>query len=941
MQEIQYFGESLWPKNIGHFLIILGFVSALFSAYTYYRATNADEEGKRAWKGLGRFGFLTHGISVFGVIAIIFYIMVNKYYEYAYVSQHVNDELPLKYITSAFWEGQEGSFLLWMFWHIILGLVVMFGSRKWENPVMSILALVQVILISMILGIQFEIGESLVKIGSNPLLLFRDTMDIPLFQNADYVSLLSGSGLNPLLQNYWMTIHPPTLFLGFASTTIPFCFAVAGFWTSQPKAWIKPCLKWSLFSGGILGIGILMGGAWAYEALSFGGYWAWDPVENMSLVPWLIMVAGVHSLLIANSTSSGIRTSYILLSLSFIMILYSTFLTRSGILGDTSVHAFTEMGLENQLVLLIGVFTAIAAFVFFKKKGIVQKTKKEDSFDSREFWMFIGAIVLLFSSVLITASTSLPVYNKIAELFDPDFVGLVIEDDITHYNKHQIWIAIFIVILSSIAQLLRFNGRFTASYRKKFFIHLIVSAVVTGVLTVLVNLWLDVQNVPYFLLMLAGVFGTVVNIDYFLAFSRGQWKSSASVMSHLGFAIMLLGIIASGVNKRHLSQNAFVFKEILNDEKLQKNVTLIKNKPIFMNGYWVDWVSDTLVRNERTYNIKFSKVDSNNLVLEEFTLSPMSVYSNDKTEIVSFNPSTRHYIQKDIFSHIAGLPAQLMKTEYAKEMEDTLNYRSYDVGDLTPFENDSMKVTVLGIDYNPTHPDYEAKENDLAIGIKIRLEDKLADEKREAPAIYELNPVVVLRGAVVYKFFGEINDMNLRARVNESFFERFFTLEQFLDYKSIVIKEGESMLADGIRFNHKGFNRSPENKGYQAQEGDIAVSSRLEIIKANGETANLEPVYVIRGARQSSVKDYDLETGIHTKFTHIDPATGNLEIQYALDNRENLTIPIEIADNVPRSDILVLEAIEFPGINLFWIGSIMMLIGMLVGMGIRMRNKLA
>ncbi|MDV7399460.1 cytochrome c biogenesis protein CcsA, partial [Arthrospira platensis SPKY1] len=100
---------------------------------------------------------------------------------------------------------------------------------------------------------------------------------------------MQGSGLNPLLQNYWMTIHPPTLFLGFASTAIPFAYAIAGLWTKEHQAWLKPALPWALFSGAILGTGILMGGAWAYEALSFGGYWAWDPVENMSLVPWLIL----------------------------------------------------------------------------------------------------------------------------------------------------------------------------------------------------------------------------------------------------------------------------------------------------------------------------------------------------------------------------------------------------------------------------------------------------------------------------------------------------------------------------------------------------------------------------------------------------------------------------------------------------------------------------
>ncbi len=933
MQEIQYFGEHLWPKNLGHILILLGFVSALFASFSYFKATNASIDEKKGWQNLGRVGFLTHGLSVFGIIGIIAFIMVNKYYEYAYVSQHASDTLPMKYITSAFWEGQEGSFLLWMFWHVVLGIIVMFGSKKWANPVLSILCFVEALIISMIIGIQFEVGESVVKIGSNPLLLFRDTMDIPLFKNADYVSLLSGAGLNPLLQNYWMTIHPPTLFLGFASTTLPFCYAVAGFWLSKPKEWIKPALKWALFSGGILGIGILMGGAWAYEALSFGGYWAWDPVENMSLVPWLIMVAGVHSLLIANNTGNGIKTSYIFLSLSFILILYSTFLTRSGVLGDTSVHAFTEMGLENQLILLLLSNIFIAVFVFFKRRKLVESKANEDRFDSREFWMFIGTIILLFSSILITASTSLPIYNKIIQVFDPDFVGIVINDAIPHYNKHQLWIAIFIVLLSSFSQWFRYKGKITDAYKKKLIKHISISLGLSLVFVILINLILKIENLPYFALMSISTFGIVSGIDFLVAFNKFQWKQAASIMSHLGFSIMLIGIISSGVNKKHLSSNSFVFEDIVTKERLEKNVTLIKEKPMFMNGYWVNYESDTLVNNERTYNIKFSKVDSTNKILEEFTLNPMTVFSNDKTEVVAFNPSTRHYIGKDIFSHIAGLPKQLMKTEYAREMEDTLNYQKITLSENIPFENEQFIISVQKIDFDPSHIDYEKEENDLAMGLTLNVLDKASEKS------YEIKPVVALRGAVVYKFFGEINDLGTRIRINESFFESFFVFERDVDYKTVILKEGESVMIGDYTLNHKGFNRTPKNRGYQAEEGDIAVSSLLEFVGKNNEITNLEPVYVIRDSRQTSVKDFDPKSGIHAKFTHIEPSNGELEIQYSIDDRESNIIELEMANNVPRSDIIALEAILFPGINLFWLGSLMMLIGMLVAMAIRMNAK--
>jgi cytochrome c-type biogenesis protein CcmF len=172
---------------------------------------------------------------------------------------------------------------------------------------MMVMMMIQVFLASMLLGLEF--GH--VKIGSNPFILLRnqaDFINLPFVQMPDYLSKMKdGRGLNPLLQNYWMVIHPPTLFLGFAATAIPFAFAMGGLLTNRVREWVKPALPWTFFAVGILGIGILMGGAWAYEALSFGGFWAWDPVENASLVPWLTLVGGAHVMLINKKNASYLQ----------------------------------------------------------------------------------------------------------------------------------------------------------------------------------------------------------------------------------------------------------------------------------------------------------------------------------------------------------------------------------------------------------------------------------------------------------------------------------------------------------------------------------------------------------------------------------------------------------------------------------------------------------
>ena len=208
----------------------------------------------------------------------------------------------------------------------------------------------------------------------------------PIFSRADYLSLVTdGNDLNPLLQNYWMVIHPPVLFLGFASVLIPFAFAIAGLWTKDYKGWTKPALPWALFSGGVFSLGIMMGAAWAYESLNFGGFWAWDPVENASLVPWLVLVAGIHTLLIYKHTGNSLRSTFLFFILSFLLMLYSTYLTRSGDLQETSVHAFTGEGITaKQLRIFLAVFILPSFILFFRRyKHIPHIVKEEESIKPR------------------------------------------------------------------------------------------------------------------------------------------------------------------------------------------------------------------------------------------------------------------------------------------------------------------------------------------------------------------------------------------------------------------------------------------------------------------------------------------------------------------------------------------------------------------------------
>ena len=460
---MDYAGEHLMPGKLGQFFVVLSFAASLVATLSYFKSASAKSiEESASWKKMARFAFLLSTISVFIVFATIYYIVRNHYFEYNFAWEHSSRNLDPKYMLSCIWEAQEGSFLLWMMWNGVLGTILMFRAKKWEAPVLTIISFAQLCLLTMILGVyvfSFQVGHS-------PFMLVRQMFqEAPIFQRADYLSIpqmQDGQSLNALLQNYWMVIHPPVLFLGFSSTIVPFAFAVAGLWKKEYGSWTKTALPWTLFSGCVLGTGIMMGAAWAYESLTFGGYWAWDPVENASLVPWLVLIAGLHTQVVYNATGHSLRATYLFLILGFTLILYSTFLTRSGILGDTSVHAFVGSGLDLQLILLICVFLLPAIGLFLYRYRQIPHVLKEESTWSREFWMFIGSLVIFLSAVFIMIATSLPVIN---DIFGTKWsTG---DDSKFAYNRIEIFIAIILGLLTAIVQYLKYKNSSPARVLKK------------------------------------------------------------------------------------------------------------------------------------------------------------------------------------------------------------------------------------------------------------------------------------------------------------------------------------------------------------------------------------------------------------------------------------------------------------------------------------------
>lgn len=592
--------------NLGHFFVITAFVSALVTFFCYFKATGVEAiEKKKQWLVNGRVGFYVHAIAVVGIVVTLFTIIANHYFEYHYAYAHSDKKLPTYYLISTFWNGQEGSFLLWMFWHAVLGVVLIFTNRFWEAPVMTVFAIVQAFIASMILGVVIPGLEF--KIGSSPFILLRDAMPDPIFKvQPDFIPA-DGNGLNPLLQNYWMVIHPPTLFLGFATTLIPFSFCMAGLWLKKYSEWVRPAIPWALFSGAILGLGILMGGYWAYETLNFGGYWNWDPVENAVYVPWLILIASIHTMITYKNSETALKASIVSVIAVFVLILYSTFLTRSGVLGDASVHSFTDLGLSGQLLIYLFFFMIAAIVLATVRWKKIPTTGKEASVYSREFWIFIGATVLCLMGFQVLLPTSIPVWNRLVELFGGSSNLAPPADQVTFYSKFQLWFAVAIGILSAIGQFFWWKKIDKETLKKELYMPFIVALVVFALIITLGK----VTNPAFIVLTFAGVFTIAANFKIALSVFKSSPTLSGGAIAHIGVGLMLVGVMfSSGYSKVvSLNNTGMLISKQLSEEVNRENLLLFVNEPRTMAGYEIEYKGEYFEPRDKRGYVKKSEVE--------------------------------------------------------------------------------------------------------------------------------------------------------------------------------------------------------------------------------------------------------------------------------------------------------------------------------------------
>ena len=736
---IQYTGEQLIFGQAGQLLIILAFVASLFATVAYSVSLRSPDA---SWKQLARKAFALHTFSIIGIFGLLFYLIINQRLEYFYVWEHSNSVMPLRYILSCFWEGQEGSFLLWMFWHVVLSWIIIWKSGEWEAGVMLVISTVQIFLCSMILGVVvFEY-----KIGSSPFVLLREHSDfanLPFIKLPDYLSRIKdGRGLNPLLQNYWMTIHPPTLFLGFAATIIPFAFAIAGLLRRKYTEWIKPALPWTYFGVMILGTGILMGAAWAYEALSFGGFWAWDPVENASLVPWITLVGAAHVMLIHKHRNTSLLSCYLLCIVTFILILYSTFLTRSGILGDTSVHAFTDLGMSGHLLVYLLFFAVVSVFLLVRSYKYL-KSDQDEHLTSREFWMFIGMLVLVIGAIQITSTTSIPVWNK---LFGLKIAPPV--DAIDHYNSWQIPVAVIICLLIGIGQFFKYKK----SEGKLVFKKIVPAIIISALVTIGSAFFLGSYRPHYYALLFASLFAVTANISFIISVLKGKMERSGASIAHIGIGLILLGTLISNSKKEIISQNVKninLGRDFPNGENIlieQQTDTLP------MGRYYVTYKGKEQIGVNVYYTIEYFELNPSTGKKEKaFELKP--VYQlNERMGNVS-EPSTRHFLTKDIYTHLTYVDLNNIESQAEPGEYQIAKTQTIAIGDT--FMTSNSFVIFEGFNKDIDRSEFGLHDSDLAVGARLRIEDMNRNH-------YTSQPVFIIKNYNSYSKESVLDSLGLK-----------------------------------------------------------------------------------------------------------------------------------------------------------------------------------
>jgi cytochrome c-type biogenesis protein CcmF len=525
--------------GLGQFILLATFVVC---AYAVAASVAGARRGSRRLieSGVGAFYLIA------ALMAVASTVMVNAFlsddFTIKYVSRYSDTIQPLFYKLTAYWGGLDGSIMFWVSLLSVFGTLAVYVNRERHRElipyVVAVISVVQMFFIFLMLVHNNPFGT---YIGTPP---------------AD------GEGLNPLLQNYWMVIHPPTLYVGFVGMTIPFAFCIAALITGHlDDSWLRAVRRWTMISWLFLSVGLGLGMIWAYEELGWGGYWGWDPVENAGALPWFPATAFLHSVMVQERRSMLRVWNVSLVIITFFLTIFATFMTRSGIVQ--SVHAFGE---DPELARLFGIFmVGLLTFSFgwvIYRLPLLRARNELDSWMSREAAFLVNNWILLFSAFFILFATMFPTLSEA-------IVGERITVGPPFFNQWMLPIGLVLLLLTGIGPLLAWR-KTTVSNLQQQFLWPVTSGVVTAGLFVALGFRVWVSGLC---IALCGfVMGTIVQefwrganvrrgatgTDFLTAliglFGRNKRRYGGYVV-HVGIVLIFFGFAGNGFAPEEVTIN--------------------------------------------------------------------------------------------------------------------------------------------------------------------------------------------------------------------------------------------------------------------------------------------------------------------------------------------------------------------------------------------------
>lgn len=505
------------------FALLLAFYSALASVIGARR-------GIQALVVSGRHALWAMCAMITVAIVVLWSSLLHSDLTLKYVAEYSSLTLPSIYKFTSLWGGQQGSLLLWTWLLSVFSSIVAFQNRKRNQEITPYAIAVLATLAIFFLG--------MLNFVTRPFDLVRQ---VPM----------DGQDLNPLLQNYWMAIHPPSLYTGYVSASVPFAFGAAALMTGKlDDNWIRSTRRWAIFSWFFLTLGNLFGARWAYEVLGWGGYWAWDPVENAAFMPWLVMTAYLHSVMIQERKDMLKVWNLVLIGLAFELTLFGTFLTRSGVIS--SVHSFTQSGLGPYFLTFLAIVATGYTILLISRLKLLRTPAEFESYLSREAAFLFNNLALLGIAFAVFWGTIFPVLSEAVR-------GVKITVGPPFFDKVNAPLALVLIFLMGVGPLIAWRRSSPRSLVRTFAAPMIVG-IATGLCALMAGLhqWYVLTAFS----LAAFVLGTIV-AEFRLGASARQHlvgeSSTRAVVNlvaknnrryggyviHVGVILAFVGIVAS------------------------------------------------------------------------------------------------------------------------------------------------------------------------------------------------------------------------------------------------------------------------------------------------------------------------------------------------------------------------------------------------------------